>query len=231
MKGRLSPMIKTILQKYKHAFLLLYVFLYFPWFVYLNQVTPSKKYHIIYMPIDDKIPFLEIFIVPYLLWFAYVAVTMAYFFFKDINGFYKLCFFLFTGMTLFLVISTIYPNGQNLRPDMFPRENIFTNFIQQIYNADAPVNIFPSIHAYNSIGTHIAITKNENLKKKKWLQTGSLILMISIVCSTVFIKQHSLIDIISAIALSGIIYQLVYGNVLEFLRAKGTRQPDRIDNY
>nr|WP_235828910.1 phosphatase PAP2 family protein [Anaerosacchariphilus polymeriproducens] len=220
-------MIKSIFQKYKHAFLLLYGFVYFPWFLY-NEKISLEKYHIIYVPIDDKIPFIDFFILPYLLWFVYVAGTMAYFFFKDVKGFYKLCFFLFSGMTLFLIISTIYPNGQNLRPSEFANENIFTMLIQKVYTADGPVNIFPSIHTYNSIGAHIAIARNETLKKYKGLQIGSFILMISIVCSTVFIKQHSILDLIASIVLSIVVYQIVYGNALDFLRVKSTREPDRV---
>ena len=32
--------------------------------------------------LDDLIPFNEYFIVPYLMWFLYVAATIAFFFFK-----------------------------------------------------------------------------------------------------------------------------------------------------
>lgn len=220
-------MIKSLLKKYKHALLLLYGFIYFPWFLY-NETVSLEKYHIIYLPIDDKIPFIDFFIIPYLLWFAYVAGTLAYFFFKDVKGFYKLCFFLFTGMTLFLIISTVYPNGQNLRPTEFANENIFTMLIQKVYHADGQVNIFPSIHTYNSIGAHIAISRNEKLKKYKWLQIGSLFLMISIVCSTVFIKQHSILDLIASVVLSAVVFQFVYGNALETIRVKTSSEPDRV---
>lgn len=220
-------MIKSLFHKYKHAFMLLYGVIYFPWFLY-NETVSLEKYHIIYVPIDDKIPFVDFFIIPYLLWFAYVAGTMAFFFFKDVKGFYKLCFFLFTGMTIFLVISTIYPNGQNLRPTEFANENIFTMLIQRVYNADGQVNIFPSIHTYNSIGAHIAISRNETLRKYKWLQISSFILMLSIVCSTVFIKQHSILDLIASAVLSAVVFQFVYGNALEFLRFKTTREPDHV---
>ena len=69
--------IKNFLKKYKHATLLLYVFIYFPWFFLLEEhvthYTPIKIW------LDDYIPFCEYFIVPYLLWFAYIAVVVLYF--------------------------------------------------------------------------------------------------------------------------------------------------------
>jgi membrane-associated phospholipid phosphatase len=204
-------MLKTLFDKYKHGLLFLYGLIYFPWFSYLNSnVTLNEKYYIIHLSIDDKIPFIEYFIIPYLIWFFYVTATIIFFFFKDKKGFYKYCAVLFSGMTVFLIISTIFSNGHDLRPTAFDNNSIFINLIKRLYQTDAPINIFPSIHVYNSICTHIAISKNSFLKNKKWLQHCSLILMISIICSTVFIKQHSIVDIIGAFILILIIYPLVY---------------------
>lgn len=110
---------KAFFQKYKHAWVLLYAFLYLPWFFWLES-RANLPYHVIHVWLDDKIPFVEYFIVPYLLWFVYVAAVFLYLFFKGTKQeFYRYCAFLFTGMTLFLVISTLYPNGHLLRPTEF----------------------------------------------------------------------------------------------------------------
>ena len=45
------------------------------------------------MAIDDRIPFCEFFIVPYFLWFAYIAWIVLYLFFKNKNDYYKSCTF------------------------------------------------------------------------------------------------------------------------------------------
>ena len=104
-------------------------------------------YHIIYSPIDGHIPFIEAFIVPYLLWFPYIAAVVLYLFFTNKNDFYQSCIFLFSGMTIFLIVSAVYPNGDLLRPSTFPRNNIFTSLVKMVYAADTPTNILPSIHA------------------------------------------------------------------------------------
>ena len=102
--------LKNFICQYKHGWILSYVFIYLLWFAYLEK-TVTRRFHVIHMAIDDYIPFMEVFIIPYLLWFGYIAVTVAYFFFKNVPDFYKLCCFLFVGMTIFLVASTVYPNG------------------------------------------------------------------------------------------------------------------------
>ena len=60
---------------YSHAWVLLYGFIYFPWFTDLERHV-TDNYFVIHSIFDDYIPFCEYFIIPYLLWFAYIAVTL-----------------------------------------------------------------------------------------------------------------------------------------------------------
>jgi membrane-associated phospholipid phosphatase len=211
--------IRDFFKKYKHAVTWVYAFIYIPWFYYLERHV-VKSYHVIHMDIDDKIPFNEVFIIPYMLWFAYIGITFIYFFFTDIKSYNKMCIFLFSGMTIFLLISTVYPNGHQLRPVVFERNNVFTNMVKALYIADTPTNLFPSIHVFNSIGTHLAIIKSEKLKEKKVICSSSFILMVLIVLSTVLLKQHSVFDVITAFIMAGVFYSLVYRNDLVFSNDK-----------
>ena len=113
-------------------------------------------------------------------------------------------------MTLFLIISTIYPNGHLLRPTEFSRNNIFIRLVCFIYWADTSTNILPSIHVFNSIAAHVAVMNAPGLKNKKWTVRGSLILCVSIILSTMFIKQHSVLDVVLAFGLAGILYPVFY---------------------
>lgn len=202
--------LQDYITKYRHIVpLLLYFSVYLAWFGYLEK-TVTKQYHVIHMSVDDHIPFVEIFIIPYLLWFGYVAVVIAYFFFTHKDNYYRNCIFLFTGMTIFLIISTLWPNGHHLRPYIMPRDNFFTMLISHLYQNDTATNLWPSIHVYNSLGVHIAVAKSEALSKKKAVQWASGILCISIVLSTMLIKQHSVFDVITAFILAIIMYVVVY---------------------
>lgn len=97
--------------KYKHAIpLIIYGIIYMTWFAWLEKNT-TGHYRIIHMAADDYIPFCEVFVIPYFLWFAYVSAVVIYFFFKNKEDYYRTCIFLFTGMTIFLIVSTLWPNG------------------------------------------------------------------------------------------------------------------------
>lgn len=201
--------LRTFLDKNKHGVLLLYFAIYLPWFGYLEK-TVTTHFHVIHMAIDDIIPFCEYFIVPYLLWFFYVAWGIGYFFFKNKDEYFRLCTVLFTGMTVFLIVSSLYPNGHYLRPLTFTRDNIFVDMVQWLYSTDTSTNLFPSIHVYNSIAINAAVWHADNFKENKLVRYGSTGMMMSIVLSTMFLKQHSVFDVITGVLMAFIMCRMVY---------------------
>jgi membrane-associated phospholipid phosphatase len=210
---------KSTLKKYSHVWLLGYAFIYLPWFMYLEK-TVTSDYHIMHIALDDIIPFNEYFIIPYLLWFMYVAGAVAYFFFTDVKGYYKLCTMLFTGMTISLVVCTVFPNGTDFRPLIDPTKNVFAKIVSYLYAADTCTNVFPSIHVYNSICVHLAVLRSERLSKNRIVKFSSLALMVSICLATVFLKQHSAFDGFGSIAMAYIMYYFVYAGSYEPSRKK-----------
>ena len=85
---------------------------------------------------------------------------MIYFLLHEDENFNALAGTLALGMTLFLVVSAIYPNGLNLRPVTFERDNIFIRLVQFVYKNDTPTNVLPSIHVYNSLAAFMAIKRS-----------------------------------------------------------------------
>lgn len=187
----------------------IYMVIYLSWFCILEQLN-SRDYTIIHLSIDDKIPFCEYFIIPYLFWFFYVAWIIIYLFFKDKEGYKKCCFFLFSGMTIFLIVSTVFPNIQYLRPSTMPRDNYFTKLVMHLYTIDTNTNIWPSIHVYNSLAVYFAVMNNDHFKKQRFTRYACLITTVSIILSTIFLKQHSLFDVMTAFIMATFFYILTY---------------------
>lgn len=213
--------IREYIPKYKHAVLLLYLAIYAPWFLWLNGHTPTADPTPIYSAVDDMIPFCELFVIPYFLWFAYIVAGHIFLFFTSQEDFVRMCIFLYTGMTICLIIYTIWPNCQELRVDYdaLGRTNFLIEAIAGLQSSDTPCNVFPSIHCFNSIGMHIAITKSKHLGKyREVIVAVSCILMVLIILSTVFVKQHSIIDAYGAFALAVPMYFLAYKSKLKSLK-------------
>lgn len=203
---------KEFLNTYKHGLIpIIYGIFYIIIFFYLENRSVAA-FHIIKHPLDAKIPFCEYFIIPYYLWFPYIACTVAAFVFldKEKKDYTRLCIMLGIGMTFFLLFSYIYPNALMLRPTTFTRDNIFVTLTKGIYASDTSTNVFPSIHCFNSFAVCAAIWHNKTFRKHRIIPIGSTVLCILIILSTMFVKQHSVIDVIGAFVMFLILYIPLY---------------------
>lgn len=204
---------KNFLKKNWRLCFLSYAVVYLIWFFTLEQLIPADhpRLHIIHSPIDDMIPFCEYFIIPYCIWFAYIAFACALVYFKGNNlEFLRLGIAMACGMSFCLIICMIYPTGLNLRPEHVDRSNIFITFIEYLHKADTPTNVFPSIHVYVSLILHLVLRSCKYVKQHKWISYTSFVTSISICLSTVFIKQHSIIDVIGGIVVTVIFALIIF---------------------
>ena len=204
--------------------ILIYAPIYMIWFIAIEKHT-FTHYSIIHTAVDDMIPFVEVFVLPYYTWFLYVSLTLLFLLFSfEVEDYYKNFIFLATGMTVFLVVSTLFPNMHHLRPVVMPRDNVFTHLVQIIYNTDSSANLWPSIHVYNSLGTMIAVHHSKRCNKAAKIVSDFI--GVSIILSTMFIKQHSVYDVITAFIMATIFYIVFYQTSI--LDSFCTRQEEKL---
>ncbi len=193
--------------KYRHLFYLLF------WPVYLSLFIFTEKYvtpiYDIYCPLDDLIPFCEFFVIPYVLWYALLAFVSLYTLFFDIPSFKK--FYLFLSVTCLITFSLymIFPNMQSLRPVEFTRDNIFVDIMKNLYTIDTNTNVCPSIHVIFSLGMLFTMWNSKHFSSTLW-RVIELVVAVSICLATVFLKQHSVVDVFAGVALSFIVLPFVY---------------------
>ena len=199
-------------------FVSVFMLVYFTWFSLLEKY--AQPVLMIHSKLDDKIPFCEYFIVPYLLWFVWIAGTFVYFYIKSRDDFYHACRYMFTGMIVCLIIYTLIPNGLNLRPEI-TNNNIFSRLVDMIWSVDTATNVCPSIHVSSTVAVHLTICHAASVRNKKPIRTLSWIVTILICLSTMFIKQHSLVDVLCGWILSLILDEAVNVWVLVKAFSKG----------
>ena len=122
------------------------------------------------------------------------------------------------GMTIFIIVSYVYPNGLELRPDTFTRDNIFIQLTRMIYSMDTPTNVLPSIHVFNSMAVYFAVKNSPYLKEKKVIRGAAFFMTTSIILSTMFLKQHSVVDVLTALILSYVSYDIIYNERTEKIK-------------
>lgn len=167
--------------------------------------------NIIHTKLDDMIPFCEYFIIPYVIWYVYVCGTVLYLGLTDksLKEYKRFIANMMLGMIVFVITSLIYPNGQNLRPEIVV-DGFFTWAVNLLYTIDTSTNILPSLHVFATVACDIALCRDERFKKHPSWKWASHILAVLICLSTMFLKQHSVIDVIAALLCNIVFYPLVY---------------------
>lgn len=193
-------------ENYRHLWLLCIWIAYFIVFYFL-QTRDLEGYWISYLPLDDHIPFLEGFVIPYVTWYPMLFLTTIYLAFWDVENFKKFMAYIGVGFFSICLIYLFFPNGQNLRPAVMPRENFCTWLLGLLQKADPPVNVCPSLHVVGCMGICAAVWHAPSLKKLRW---PTLLLSVVVCASTVFVKQHSILDLFVSLPYGLAVYFIVY---------------------
>ena len=200
--------LKEFLHRRPSAWFMLYIPVYVLAFFAVERLVPTTGYWVSYIPWDDLIPFCEYFVVFYCMWYPLLIGTALYLFLRDDRSFRLYAWFLIVAFTGTLLFCLLFPNGQDLRPAEFSRHNLFTWVVQQIYRADTNTNVIPSMHVLGCMGACFGLFRCRTTPR--WAKIGVVALTLLINCSTVFIKQHSLLDVFIALAVSIVLYFAVF---------------------
>ena len=189
--------------------LLLYWPLYLVMFFFVERFYPVEHYHVMHCALDDMIPFNEFFLIPYLFWFVFLAGMVVYTLWREPAAFTRMMRFIILTYTTAIVIYLLFPTCQELRPVVFERDNVFTRFLFYFYQFDTNTNVCPSVHVIGSFAVVFAAWDTERFSTPMWKAVYLLIALL-ICVSTLFLKQHSILDMLAAIPICVIGYILVY---------------------
>lgn len=177
---------------------------------------PVETAFVVETRLDQYIPLVPAFVLPYVLWYPFLAVGMFYLAWRDRPGFFRLM----TTAHLALVFSyVVYFFFQSTmpRPELVSTD-IFSLLLKGIWAADQPYNCLPSIHVLWCILISLAIQESASAPKGHRLLFH--LTSLTIILSTLFTKQHGLLDVLAALALgSGIFYAVTYGRLAEVIVA------------
>ncbi|MBU3158890.1 phosphatase PAP2 family protein [Clostridium frigoris] len=167
--------------------------------------------------VDKLIPFNKFFILPYVSWYIFIAVFSVILCIADKEKYFKLLITLNIGMITCYIIYYFYPTYVP-RP-LILGTDFFSNLVLNLYAADNPYNCFPSIHVLNSV--LIALYIYESEKVSKCTKVICIIMSVSIILSTMFIKQHYFADVIAGVIFAFILY-FSFRNLKFNLHKRGT---------
>lgn len=178
-------------------------------FLTVERLWIRESYYPVSCPLDELIPFCEYFLIPYLFWFVFLVGIHIYTLLYDTDSFKKLMRFIMVSYSAAMLVYILFPNCQELRPVAFERDNVLTRFMEGFYQFDTNTNVCPSIHVIGSVAVMLCAWNSKHFNTTGWkIVFAVTALLISV--STVFLKQHSVLDIVAAMPVCMGAYWVVY---------------------
>lgn len=202
---RLSRLGQT---KFRHLLWLGGWIFYFAAYILTEKLIPYESCTPIHCTLDDKIPFCEYFVIFYVGWYVLVAGSLLYFALYNKKSFVNLQKYIIMTQVIAMAVYILFPNRQDLRPESFPRENIFTQVIAFLYSMDTCTNVCPSLHVAYSLGLISVWTKEKGISR--WFKAVMVAVLIMVCLSTAFLKQHSVLDGVAAAAMCLVIEFILF---------------------
>ena len=205
---------KKLLKKIEIKPLLISTFLVlFQSFCYFISKLLEGDLNLIGGVLDSKIPFNIYFIIPYAFWYFMLFIIPYYLYVKkDKESFIKYFISYILVVIVSNIIFVIYPTTV-IRPEV-SGSNILELMTRLIFYIDTPIqNCFPSLHCAMSMLWLLFIldSKKSSTSFKIWVPIVSILIMLS----TLFVKQHVIIDLISGDVIALIVYIIIkYENKL-----------------
>ena len=191
------------------------LFLFIPYVIIFGLVGHLCEPVIyIHSVVDDMIPFNEWFIIPYVMWFPYVALHFIRLFYKDTREYLSYMVAQFIGLYVCDIFFILVPNGVDFRPPA-PTGGLTGFLCGIVFGLDEPTNVFPSIHVMVSWVVFFSMLHCKMYKQYKWAIPVYFILSTAITLSTMYLKQHSFIDVVGGLIGSVILYLIVYVSPLK----------------
>jgi membrane-associated phospholipid phosphatase len=187
-------------------YIFIYVFSYFvPGFIIVKY---HLKIHYLSSLIDNYIPYVSLFVIPYFIFYLYIFLAPILVSRYSEYLFYR---FILAGIigSLIGAFTFLIKPTYIVIPNLVP-----TNFLDHILiflrSCDYPGRCCPSFHCFLSALIFIAIFSIQNIKSE--LKIKSFIISFFIILSTLFTKQHVIVDVFAGILLAIISWNLAKNN-------------------
>jgi len=197
-EGDTRPWIKRFGTANRQELLTLLMFLLWAggFFLIAYFIDPAEASHV-GIPMDDRIPFFPPTVFIYL--GLYTMYILPYMLVKDAETFKVIIGSYITILIIGYVVFLFFPTSI-VRPE-FEVTNFSTWVLGIVYAADKPVNCFPSMHV-----AMVSMSALMVWELNRVMGTVAIIYGLAIAVSTVFTKQHFILDVVAGLILTAVVY-------------------------
>lgn len=210
-------MIKQVYLEHKRLFFIALLAFVLVFNATISIISNNLEWSVIDDSVTNKVPMWSFFIIPYNLFAPFVIITMILVWNKN-SMLEKFIISIIFTILISDAIYIIYPTKM-IRPEVHGN-NIFTDFISMVYKLDPPFNSFPSLHVSLTLLSLMVL-----FSYKRIIGCVFLIPAITIIISTLFVKQHYFADVIGGFAIAPIMFYLIFMRKNHSLTNLATKKP------
>ncbi len=210
----MSRFFKKECAEHPYRFIIGFFVIFISWFAFLEWLNLPIVWHI-HCRLDQYIPFVKYAVIPYCIWFLWMTQAMFHMVLReDAQTRWRTLAPLFSGLLLILLFCMLVPNGISLRPAEIAGNDLCAVAVRIIEGTDNPNNVCPSMHVYSTIFLDFAVHRAKGYRHR-FVRPLARVMDIMICCSTMLLKQHSVIDVTCALA-----FAIVMDLSAEYLMAR-----------
>lgn len=149
------------------------------------------------IPLDDKIPLITEFVWVYYFTFPLGIFTIYILYYKNRKAMWEVITTFMVACLISMLFYFFYPT-EMIKPALDP-VSVSDKLTIMTWHASRPVCCLPSQHCYMALSCIIASFHEKNVH---WsIRVFTIVSGLLIICSTVFIKQHYLLDFIASLCI------------------------------
>jgi membrane-associated phospholipid phosphatase len=173
----------------------IFLLICFALYPYLNRHPNNENVaKVIKIWLDDVLPLVPVFTVPYLLFLPLLFGTIFYFVF--FTKYFRLATYSLAFCQLTACLFFVFLQTKIIRPEILTTD-VFSQILLTIYANDEPFNCLPSTHV--SLSMVCGWLWTTLMPKIKW---PMYVFVLAICLSTVLLKQHYIPDLVTGVILA-----------------------------
>ena len=187
-----------------------------PLYIFIPALWPPDARYVPELALDRTIPVVPAWALVYGALYAFLILLPIFVVREDAHIRRTVFAYLFIWITAYVFFFILYPT-EAPRPDRVIGEGFAVWGLSALYSSDPPYNCFPSLHVAHSFVSALAC-----LRVHRRLTVGATVCATLVALSTLFTKQHYVVDVVGGILLALTAY-------LIFLRRQGQERAPALD--
>jgi membrane-associated phospholipid phosphatase len=172
-----------------------------PFYIFLPELFPPRTRYAPEIPLDRAFPIVPVWSIIYGALYLFLIVLPIFVVRDDEHVRRSVNAYLFAWIAAYVFFMT-YPTIAP-RPEKYTGDGFAVWGLEILYSSDPPYNCFPSLHVAHSFISALTV-----YRLHRPLGVLSIIFAALVALSTLFTKQHYVVDVIAGIALAAVAYAI-----------------------